>query len=303
MSPGVALVAMAAFLRPSIARAQDLPRGAVQPPGSESWQHDVVTDGFESAQKEATPTRPEDTSTASVAFGAMLLGGNSRLIGASIDGRLRIRRDGDQFSGAVAGNYSRGGPARQPMVTTVENFQGRLRYDRFITEQWVGFVGAQVRRDRFQGLELRTQWDPGIAYYFSDESEERLWVEAGYELLYDIRRDDARVVLDETGEDMPDPTNQPLLLDKTRTLSSTRLLWGYASDVNDTVTFVANLEYIAALVRAQLFRINANASLSAKLRGRWSAAMKFSASYENEPLPEKVSLDTATSMNLVYSFP
>ena len=46
-----------------------------------------------------------------------------------------------------------------------------------------------MRRDRFEGLDLRLDLDPGLAYYFINTKKHRLQGEAGYDFQYDIRRD------------------------------------------------------------------------------------------------------------------
>ena len=53
------------------------------------------------------------------------------------------------------------------------------------------FGAVSARHDRFQGLELRINLDPGVSYYFIDEEKQQLWLEGGYDFQHDIRRDDA----------------------------------------------------------------------------------------------------------------
>lgn len=292
-----------AAANPVFAQAPLLPQGTWQQTPLDRWQSNIVVDRFMAAQRRQREEEElKHAFQLSLALGAMMAGGNSRFFGGSGDSKLRLRRDDDQLSARVAANYSRAAPPGGSAATTIENFQGRARYDRFFLEDWVGFVGVQGRRDRFQGLDMRMQLDPGLGYYLLNESDERLWLEAGYELLYDIRRDDAILLRDAANNVVVDPAGIPVRLDKTRTVHSARLFIGYSTEFNEVVNFAANLEYIQGFTNPALFRINADASVNTKLKNKWSLAATFNLIYEHRPLPDKKPLDTTTSMNVVYSF-
>ncbi len=90
--------------------------------------------------------------------------GNSKQIALTSAGKVRIRRDKHQFTGAAAANFARAAAPDAPdqgMQTTVENLQGRVRYDYFFAKHWSLFAAVTGRRDRFQGLDLRLNVDPG----------------------------------------------------------------------------------------------------------------------------------------------
>lgn len=280
-----------------------LPRGTLDQTPLDRWQSNIVVDRFLAAQRRQ---REEDeikhVFQLSLALGGMMSGGNSRFIGGSSDSKLRYRADDDQFSARIAANYSRAAPQGRPPETTVENIQGRTRYDRFFLEKWVGFFGIQGRRDRFQGLDLRMQFDPGLGYYLLNDSDERIWVEGGYDLLYDIRSDDAIIARDAMNQPILDGAGNPVRLEKSRALHSGRLFIGYSAEFSDSVTFITDFEYMQAISSLALFRLNAAASVNAKIKNKWSIATTFTLNYENTPLPDKEPLDTTTSVNLVYSF-
>jgi putative salt-induced outer membrane protein len=292
-----------AAAHPVFAQAPVLPQGTVQQTSLDRWQSNIVVDRFLAAQRRQREEEElKHAFQLSLALGAMMAGGNSRFFGGSSDGNLRLRRDDDQLSARLAANYSRATPQGGRTATTVENFQGRARYDRFFWEDWVGFFGVQGRRDRFQGLEMRMQADPGLGYYLLNGADERLWIESGYELLYDIRRDDAIFLKDASNNVVVDSLGNAVKLAKTRTVHSARIFVGYSTEFNEAVTFAANVEYIQAITNLAIFRVNADASVNAKLKNKWSLAATFTVRYENRPLPEKKPLDTTTSMNAVYSF-
>jgi putative salt-induced outer membrane protein len=283
-----------ALLLASRAKAQDLPQGTLAQPPVSKGSTDLTAQKFEAAAAAANLDQAKDASELTLGLGGLVSTGNSRLIAVTVNGQFRIRRTNDQLAVAAAGNYSRTAPPGHQLQTTVENVQGKMRYDRFFCTDWTGFLGVQVRNDRFQGLDLRLQVDPGIAYYFVNEAKERMWAEAGYDLLHDIRRDQDLVVLDMMGI----PTGE--LLDKTQTVQSARVFFGYDNQLNEAVTFTLGLEYLQGLSRTSLHRFNVDAKLTSKLGHGFSLATSFSLRYDNEPLPGKEDTDTVSAVNLVY---
>src|SRR5690606_6424383 len=134
-------------------------------------------------------------------------------------------------------NFGRSAPSREdPMETTVENYQGRVRYDVFFAEQVAAFLQLSARRDRFQGLDLRLNIDPGLAYYFVDDKSLQFWSELGYDLQHDVRREEARIDPD-TGD----------IADKTQTRHHARAFLGYDNKLNKSVSFYSGLEYLQGL--------------------------------------------------------
>src|SRR5690606_17937472 len=91
-------------------------------------------------------------------------------------------------------------------------------------------------RDRFQGLDMRLNIDPGLAYYFIDQKAQAFWAELGYDLQYDVRRDEAR----------EDP-DTGAIADKTQTRHNGRAFVGYDNQLNKAVTFNTGVEYLQGL--------------------------------------------------------
>jgi putative salt-induced outer membrane protein YdiY len=253
---------------------------------------DVTAEGFQAAKKKEAEAK--DATELSLGAGALSTSGNSRNLALTSLATFRLRRSDDQFSALAAANYGRAGAPGREVVTTVENFQGRARYDRFVTTDVALFLGLQGRRDRFAGLALRTQVDPGVGYYFLNEEKRLLWTELGYDLLHDIRRDDARAVFDQNGARTGD-------LAKTRTTHSGRLFVGYGDKLNEAVVVTMGVEYLQALTDRKLHRINGDVSISSKIGKGFALATAFSARYDAGALPGKERLDTVTSANLVYT--
>jgi putative salt-induced outer membrane protein len=290
-SGGGAASALLTLLFAATSHAQVADGLSSQAPASEG-KTDVATSGFEKAEKPAEEAADaKDATEFKLSAGAMMASGNSRLFALTGSSQLRIRREANQFVNALAANISRS--ASEPdesMQTTVENYQGKVRYDRFVGANLAPFLAVSARRDRFQGLDLRLNVDPGLAYYLIDEEKEQLTVELGYDLQYDVRRDEN---LEEAAADGQD-------LDKTDVRHSVRAFSGYQVTLNEAVTFSTGLEYLQGLPDTDYWRLNWDASVNSNLHGALSIATTFSLRYDNHPLPGIEKTDAVTALSLVY---
>ena len=280
------------------ALAQDLPKGTSGSAVPSTAPTTDITKDTQTAQRDEADPKKRDATELTISAGAMQTGGNSRLLAATGALGFRIRRDDDQFKVNVAGNYGETAASpQQEWIENVENVQAVERYDRFIGN-WTVFLASQQRQDKFQGLDLRLQIDPGVAYYFVNHKKELLWGELGYDFRYDIRDSDALEPLDANGKPIPGAP----LLDKTTVVHSVRLFAGYETKFNDSVKFNAGLEYIQSVTDNSVYRVNGDLALTAKVSKKLAVSLAFSERYENRPLPGKQQLDTASSASLTYSF-
>ncbi len=286
------LVAGVALLGPAVAAAEEGPAaGLMQQSSASSGSTEVGGGGFAAATKPAEESK--DATELKISAGGLLATGNTRSMSGTTALALRVRRTDNQLSADAAANYAQAAPSPdEDRVTTVENLQGKLRYDRFVTGSLAGFVALTARRDRFQGLNLRLNLDPGFAYYVIDEAKTQLWAEAGYDLQYDVRRDSAREeALASTGQ----------LPDKTETRHSARVFVGYSNALSEMVTFKTGVEYLQGLPETQYWRLNWDSALSSQIGGNFSVATSLSVRYDNAPLPTKESTDVLTAVSLVYT--
>jgi putative salt-induced outer membrane protein len=233
---------------------------------------------------------PSDETTATLSAGGQLSTGNSQLAAATGKGDFAMRRGSDAFGASIIGNYGEGAPANQDLQVTTENLQGRLRYDRYLTNRFSAFLIGTGRHDRFQGLDFRLNVDPGVNYLFYVTDATKLWGELGYDFQYDVRRDDARV--------LPDGS----LLPKTNVDHSSRVYVGYKHAFNKEVTLATGVEYLQSFVESTSYRINYDALFAANVGGGLALGLGFSARYDHNPLPGKNDLDTATTVSLIYSY-
>lgn len=247
--------------------------------------------------------RPADGTTIGLSAGGMLTTGNARLLALSGNGAYETRFGDNGIGFSVLGNFGQGAPAGKPVQLTARNVQARLRYDRFIAEPVALFLLNTLRHDRFQGLDLRYNLDPGVKYLFIKDATHSLWVEGGYDLQYDVRRNEDRVRLDGDKNPIVDPlTGQPSLLDKTFVDHSTRLFVGFKHAFNKEVTLTTGLEYLQSVIETTRNRLNYDLLFAAKVGGGLAVGFGFGARYDHAPLPGKQKLDTSTTLSLIYAF-
>lgn len=258
---------------------------------------DITTDGFMSAARPYEEDGSRRARELNLFGGGMVASGNSKLLAITAAVLHRSRRFDDQISTGAAVNYGRAATsAARASEATVENVQARIRYDRFFAIDWTAFIGLQGRNDRFAGLTARNRLDPGIGYFFVNAPFHSLWTEFGYDLLHDIRREDARTPVDESGKPIPGAP----LLPKTSTIHSARLFLGYRYKIRDGVAIAAGLEYLQGVSDAGVQRVNGEAVILSKFSEALSIANTFAFRYDDRPLPGKQPLDLSSSMSLVY---
>jgi putative salt-induced outer membrane protein len=285
-------VCVAGFAPSRTVRAQDTVTGA--PPADATALVAAPKDGVTAP----TVAKPTDGTNISLAAGGQLATGNSRLLAATANGAFEKRRGMNGIGASLLANYGQGAAPGAGIVETTENVQGRIRYDRYVIEPASVFLINTVRQDRFEGLNLRYNLDPGVKYLFFNAATNMLWVEAGYDFQYDDRRSDSLVQLDSTGA--PIPGAPPLA--KTEVNHSLRLFAGFKHAFNDQVTLSTGIEYIQSFTDTDHRWINYEALFAAKVGGGLALGLGFTARYDSLPLPDKKSLDTATTVSLIYAF-
>jgi putative salt-induced outer membrane protein YdiY len=246
--------------------------------------------------------KPTDGSSATLSAGALMTTGNSYLLAGTANGAYERHFGYNSVGAAAIGNYGESRAQGAQNHATAENLQGKLRYDRYLTDDLTAFMMVTGRTDRFQGVLFRMNLDPGVKYLFVNQNTTSLWGEAGYDFQYDTRREDSRQKLDDNGKPLFDTAGNPVLVDKTATDHSARLYAGYKYAFSSDVTFKAGAEYLQSVVKSTQWRMNFDALVAAKLRGGLALGVGFSARYDHAPLPGKEELDTATNVSLIYSF-
>lgn len=246
-----------------------------------------------------------DAINASASAGGMLTTGNTKTQALTLNGVFDMRRGMNGFGAALLGNYGVSKlPGATESQTTAENFQARLRYDRYLTERFALFLMLTERYDRFQGLASRTNIDPGAKYIFWLPENSAFWGELGYDFQHDIRTEGGRNKHDADGKlvsDAPQDRSAKTLDDH-----SARAFLGFRHAFNKEVTFSTGLEYLQSFVKTDLAtansRVNFDASIAAKLYGGLALGVGFTARFDRSPLENRSKLDTATTLSVIYAF-
>jgi putative salt-induced outer membrane protein len=271
----------------SLAHAQDLGK---PPPEADK----VVAGPGKAAEAPKLAPSPDGT-TAAVSAGGLSSSGNSRMVAFTGSGNFDWRGGNNGFGASLVGNYGKSAPPDGEMETTTENFQGRIRYDRYVIEDASVFLLATGRHDRFQGLAFRLNLDPGFKYLFVNRPATVLWAEAGYDFQYDTRTSEARDVLDDMGMVID-------RLDKHETDHSARLFLGFRHAFNDATALSNGIEYLQSFVDTKRYRFNYDVLFTAKVWGDLALGAGFNARYDNQPLPGKEKLDTTSTLSLIYAY-
>ncbi len=280
-------VGSGAMLCAGLAQAQDL---GVPPPEAEK-----VAAGPGPAPEAPKITATPEGTTASVSAGGLSSSGNARMVAFTASGTYDWRGGANGVGASLVGNYGQSAPPDGEMETTTENFQGRIRYDRYLIEDASVFMLVTGRHDKFQGLAFRLNLDPGFKYLFVNREKTQLWAEAGYDFQYDTRTREAREVRDEEGDLIE-------LLDKHETDHSARVFLGFKHAFNDATALSNGIEYLQSFVDSNRYRFNYDVLFTAKVWGDLALGVGFNARYDNSPLPEKEKLDTTSTLSLVYSY-
>jgi putative salt-induced outer membrane protein YdiY len=271
----------------SLAHAQDLGK---PPPEAEKT---VAGPGKAPEAPKLAPT--PDGTNAALSAGGLSSSGNSRMVAFTGSGNLDWRGGMNGLGASLVGNYGRSAPPDGDMATTTENFQGRVRYDRYVMDDASVFLLVTGRHDRFQGLAFRLNLDPGFKYLFVNRPATVLWAEAGYDFQYDTRTREAREVRDDMGVLID-------RLDKHETDHSARLYLGFRHAFNDNTALSNGIEYLQSFVESERYRFNYDVLFTAKVWGDLALGVGFNARYDNQPLPEKEKLDTTSTLSLIYAY-
>ncbi len=262
---------------------------------------DVTSDTVAAAQKR--DKKKTDATEVSLNLGGLFAAGNSRSAAVTAGVKSRVKRGEHQFTGMAVANYARSAAsvdsssAGQPMATTVENVQALLRYDWFFANHWSVFLQTSGRHDRFQGLDLRYQLAPGVAYYFVEEEKVTFWAEAGYDFQYDVRSD--TYIHNADGTLKLDADGNPL--NKTDAVHNARLFLGFSDKIFKGVEFNTSAEYLQDLADGNTWRMVFDGSVKAAIAKHFALATAVDVHYENNPLPGVVNTDVIGAVSLVYN--
>lgn len=182
-------------------------------------------------EQEAERPSDEDTRFA-LTLGTAFSYGNTRSLAVNLASAFLIRRRANVFTADVGWVYGYSSVRADDAVEfpswteTGNDLTGRVRYDRFLTDDDALFVVLRARRDQFAGLDSRLTGQLGYLRNFFAEEHHRFWGEIGYDLTYDNFS----------------PNDLLVDGDNFRVLHSARLFLGYENRRSDTFSYVTGLE-------------------------------------------------------------
>ncbi len=281
-----------------------------------------------------------DTTNIALSAGGQYAAGNSKLGAVTGLGKLDLRRDNNAFGFSLLGNYARafvvpvappGTPLGTPSPpgswqTSTENIQAKLRYDRFFTRDFSGFLQVTGTHDAFQAITFRFNLDPGAKFLILNSQATKLWGEVGYDFQYDQNFTDANGI-EQAGSGGPalDLQGFPYVINQNDTIHSGRLFAGFQQSFNKEVALNLGVEYLQGFagsgggvpplppgstamtadrvsISLTASRINADALLTAHVGAGFSIGLGSSAKYNSAPLPGKLNVDSSGTISLIYSY-
>jgi putative salt-induced outer membrane protein YdiY/sRNA-binding regulator protein Hfq len=145
-----------------------------------------------------TPPKVPPKWKGNIAVGASQQTGNTERKGASVGAEAIWKAEANRFTGRFLWNY-----AEDKGDLTARNTYGLLKYDRFFTKKFYGYLAAEGFNDKFKDWRLRYVVGPGAGYQFWDDEVKFFLLEGGvayaYEDLYTGQNRDyisARVAAD-----------------------------------------------------------------------------------------------------------
>lgn len=328
LRPSVALssAALAAILvlgRPTF--AQTPPTGA---PGANGAPPADLTQTVQAPTETTAPEAaapPTDSTAVAVSAGGQYAAGNSRLYAGTGQGKLDLRRGDNGYGAALLGNFAET-YVNGTYQKSTENLQGKIRYDRYFTAVFGGFLQLTGTHDAFQAITFRFNADPGVKLIMIDAEDTKLWGEVGYDFEFDDNYTDGSGI-EQAGAGGPqlDANGLPYVIERTDTIHSSRVFAGVRHQFNKEVVLTSGLEYLQGFggsgggtpsvppgyaankvdlvpISLTASRVNFDALLAAHVGGGFSLGFGITAKYNSAPLPGKLDLDSTGTLSLIYAF-
>lgn len=278
----------------------------------------------------------QDSTNAAVSAGGQFQSGNSHLYAATGQGKFDMRRGANVFAAGLIGNYAETlvvPPAGMPGTPTppstwkpsTENLQGKLRYERYLSNEANVFLQLMGTHDAFQAVTFRLNVDPGFKLILVKNEGTRLWGEVGYDFQFtDNFTDSNGIEQAGAGGQALDSNNLPYLISRSDTIQSSRAFVGFRQAFNKEVQLSAGLEYLQGFggsggdppaipagytastidpvsISLKAARVNFDTLLAANVGAGFSLGVGFTAKYNSRPLPGKVDVDTMGTLAIIYT--
>lgn len=251
------------------------------------------------APEKVAAVRPtvSDRLLLNIAFGAVVMGGNTKSYAANLGFRFGYNQDRHQLTIEALGTvgYARQG-GLMDVEPTAQNTLGRARYDLFLSANDALFIAVAPRHDKFAGLKLRLQSQAGYSRnIFARANVHRLWAEVGYDYTHDRFMDPpsdttATVVMREDDAD-------------TNNVHSARIFFGYTAHLSTTSNLSLGEETLLDFQDKKNVRVYGLAELTASITQAFKLGVQSRILFDNVPAPGiRNKKDVILAMQLVYTF-
>jgi hypothetical protein len=251
--------------------------------------------------------------------GLIMTTGNSRVTTLSAGGNASRKEKGNKFTLEGGAAYARSSiflavdangnglvepnEVSRPSSTTTRAYNGKGRYDRFLSENNSLYVVAGVAADRPAGKEIVGNAQGGYSRQVFQDPVHLLVAEVGYDYTY-----------------------EDLVAGDANSIHSLRAFGGYAGKLSDATGVDGSVEALfnindyttpaGPVDRLEDTRVTSKLSLTTKMMGDMSFRFAFEARYDNAPAPRPPfaipyapgfvpladKLDTKTEASLIYNF-
>ncbi len=245
---------------------------------------------YRDVTKPPEPPPRATTWRANMTFGLVWVAGNAQSLGLSGTGLAGVRHYDNEWSLTGGGayvstgtsKYGKGGPITGT-DTSAENWNVKLRYDRYFLVKNTAFVSFLTAGDRPAGFVYRLEPQVGYARLFWVSRRQLFRGELGYDYTFEHR--------------VPQPAGAPRDVD----YHSGRLFFYYENKFTPLATFTEGLELLEAFNNLAGFRINSLTTLSTQLYKNLSLKVNFTLHYNNDPAlrPAPTEIDPATGTTYV----
>jgi putative salt-induced outer membrane protein YdiY/sRNA-binding regulator protein Hfq len=210
----------------------------------------------------------------SITVGGSQQTGNTETKAASVAAEAIRKTEKNRFTFRFLWNY-----AQEKDDITARNAYGLLKYDRFFTKRFFGYLAVEGYNDRFKDWRLRYVIGPGVGYQIWDDAVKSLSVEGGVGYSY---------------EDLYEGQNRDYM--------SARLAADFKYTLAKFIVFGDHFVIYPNLDYGGEYTLRNEASLLSPLGAGW--ALKLSNIYErnSDPAPDVLKDDVAWILGLQYSF-
>ena len=257
-----------------------------------------------SQQPEKIAVRPTvvNRTLLNVAFGGVLMGGNTKSYAANLGFRFGLNRERHQLTLEALGSlgYSRqsGQMGEEPALEpTAQNTIARARYDQFVSASDALFVAMAPRHDSFAGLKLRLQNQVGYSRnFYAHADAHRLWGELGYDFTYDH-------FMEPEGESEQEMSMDDEEQKKSNNVHSARIFFGYTNHLSTTAHMSVGAETLLDFMDKDNVRVNGLAELTSSVTQSFKLGVQSRVMFDNVPAPDVGNTtDVIVAVQLVYTF-